>query len=95
MVPRVTIIDRFHCIHRVCTNLLTGTSYDDIVITRIYVFVCRVVIVNTNDAPAISLDGEAPVISTLPLNYTEGSGAVMVTPSLVVLDSDPDPMIQR
>lgn len=50
---------------------------------------------NTNDAPAISLDGEAPIITTLSFNYMEGSGSVEVVPNLVVLDSDPNAMIQR
>ena len=56
---------------------------------------CRISIVNTNDAPAVSLDGEDPIISTLDLNYVEGDLNVIVAPNLVIVDVDPDPMIQR
>lgn len=50
---------------------------------------------NTNDPPAISLDGVDPVIITLSANYTEGSGSVEIVPSAAIVDPDPDPMVQR
>ena len=50
---------------------------------------------NVNDAPAISLDGEDPVITIRSVNYTEGNGSVEIVPNIVILDSDPSPIIQR
>ena len=55
----------------------------------------RISIVNTNDAPEVSLNGEDPIIGTLDLNYVEGDRNVFVAPNLVIVDVDPDPMIQR
>jgi len=51
--------------------------------------------VNLNDAPQISLDGEAPVITSSSTNYIEGSGPQAIVPNLFVVDTDPMDMIQR
>ena len=51
---------------------------------------------NTNDAPAISLNGEEdPVNQMLSITYIEGTRAQQVAPNLTVVDPDPDAMIRR
>lgn len=60
------------------------------------IFFNSVLINNTNDAPAISLNGvEDPVNQQLSTNYTEGTGAQHIVPNLQVVDTDPNAMIQR
>ena len=57
---------------------------------------CSVIINNTNDAPAISLDGEIdPPTRQLSTNYTEGSGAQRIVSDVLVVDADPNSMIRR
>ena len=57
---------------------------------------CSVIINNTNDAPAISLDGmEDPVNQQFFTSYTEGTGAQLIVPDLLVVDTDPNSMISR
>jgi hypothetical protein len=55
----------------------------------------RISIINTNDAPIISLDGRDPVITRLSLNYIEGSRNVLVAPNLEIVVVDPQPIIRR
>ena len=55
----------------------------------------RIDVMNTNDNPSVSLDGETPVITTLTSSYTEGSGAVAVAGNLHVIDIDPSALISR
>ena len=51
---------------------------------------------NTNDAPAISLNGEEdPVNQVLSVTYIEGTLAQQVVPNLTVVDIDPDSRIRR
>lgn len=50
---------------------------------------------NTNDAPAVSLDGADPVVTSLSTQYGEGAMATAIVPNLQVIDVDPDAMIQR
>jgi hypothetical protein len=52
-------------------------------------------IMNTNDNPFVSLNGDIPVIMEYSTSYTEGSGAVVIVPNLHVVDSDPSPLIVR
>ena len=47
---------------------------------------------NTNDAPIVLLDGEAPVITG---NYTENFGEVVIVPHIQVIDTDPNAQITR
>ena len=55
----------------------------------------RIMIVNTNDNPHVSLDGYTPVITESTTSYTEGSGEVAIAPNIHVVDTDPNPMIIR
>lgn len=55
----------------------------------------QVTIVNVNDEPSISLVGGDPIIRNQSVTYTEGNGALRLTPGLVVVDTDPDAMIQQ
>ena len=56
----------------------------------------RVIINNTNDAPVISLNGVMdPVSQQLSTSYTEGTGAQTIVPNILVVDTDPDSMINR
>ena len=57
---------------------------------------CRVIINNTNDPPAISLDGvEDPVNQQFSTNYIEGIGAQTIVPDVLVVDTDPNSMISK
>ena len=62
-------------------------------IILLFVFFSSVTIVNVNDQPAVSLDGEAPIVSEISINFTEGAVPVTLAPNLVVVDSDPAAMI--
>ena len=56
----------------------------------------RVIINNTNDVPAISLNGVAdPVSQQFSTNYTEGTGAQAIIRNVLVVDTDPNSMINR
>ena len=59
-----------------------------------YVYPSSIDIMNINDAPLVSLNGEVPVVEYT-ISYTEGAGAVPVVPNLHVLDVDPSPIIVR
>ena len=62
----------------------------------LHISLCRIIINNTNDAPAISLDGvEDPVNQQFSANYTEGTGAQRIVSDLLVVDTDPNSMIRR
>lgn len=52
-------------------------------------------IVNVNDAPVVSLDGFAPMVTETTVTYTERDGESEVVRQLVVIDTDPFAMIQR
>ena len=58
-------------------------------------FLHRIDIVNTNDNPSVSLDGENPIIMNFTIPYTEGSGPATILPNLFVVDNDPSPIIIR
>ena len=55
----------------------------------------RITIVNLNDPPQISLDGEDPVITAFSTNYTEGDGPQQIVSNLFVVDTDPMAIIRR
>jgi cysteine-rich repeat protein len=57
--------------------------------------IIQIDIMNTNDDPSVSLDGESPVVTSLNSTYTEGSGAVAVVDNIHVIDIDPVPVITR
>ena len=65
-----------------------GTQYSEEVLITLD-------ITNTNDAPAISLDGSLSPTIFLPRTYTEGEGNSTVLPDVRILDSDPTAMIQK
>ena len=52
-------------------------------------------IINTNDNPLISLNGESPVTTMYTTTYTEAMGPVAIVPNLYVVDTDPSPVIIR
>ena len=55
-----------------------------------------IIINNTNDAPAISLNGELDPVNQLhSTTYTEGTGAQQIVPSVQVVDTDPNALIRR
>ena len=66
-----------------------------IIILFMLYFTLRVAIINTNDEPFVSLAGGAPGVQELTFDYTEGDGPELITPQLVVVDTDPTAMIQR
>ena len=55
----------------------------------------RINLMNINDNPLVSLNGDTPVITEYSTNYAEGSGPVVVVPNLHVVDTDPSPVIVR
>ncbi len=50
---------------------------------------------NTNDNPAVSLEGEVPIITSLMVDYMEGGDPLLIIPRVVVIDTDPMEMIIR
>ena len=61
----------------------------------LFLFLHRIDIINTNDNPFVSLDGEHPIIMTSTISYTEGSGPLTILSNLFVVDNDPSPIITR
>lgn len=64
-------------------------------INTVLFFHSSVTIVNINDEPAVSLDGEAPIVRAISISFTEGANPVTLAPNLVVVDPDPTAMIVR
>ena len=79
-------IEVYWCIANIGNKQLTTTFFPS---------TPRITIVNLNDPPQISLDGEDPVITAFPTNYTEGGGPLAIVSNLFVVDTDPMAIIRR
>ena len=94
----VNINNSINYIHIECYRLYTSYLLLLLIFLHLlllFLFLHRIDIINTNDNPFVSLDGENPIIMTSTISYTEGSGPLTILSNLFVVDNDPSPIITR